>query len=373
MTSKERIYTVVKKGQAADRVPWTLNFGAYQSMWPHFMDAYKKSRGIEGYLFDVLDYDVLNVLAPEETGDTFCAGGLGWLSNGIDPEKYYTKAELSRPGVFVDAWGQLNVPWGEHPDNTNVEPPLKNAESIEELENYPIPEVDPAKIEPMRKDAEKIHAKEKYAIADCGGLFGGAWYLRGLENFMMDLYDDPSWCELLLDRVAEAMIKRVQATLSTGVDMIGFYDDLGTQNGPMLNPKMWTELVKPRWAKIFEAARKANPDVMIFMHSCGFVKDFIPEFIDIGLDILHPIQPEAMDVYEVAKEYQKDICFWGTMSMQKTMSFGTPADVEREVRERVERIGQNGHLILSPGNMFTPETPFENVDAYIEACRKYCG
>lgn len=372
MTSKERIYTVVKKGEAADRVPWTLNFGSYQSMWPKYMKEYKQSRKITENLFDLLDYDILNVQAPEATGQNGAAGGIGYLSNNIEPEKYYTKAQLSKPGVWVDSWGQLNVPWTEYPDIANVESPLANAQSIQELIDYPFPKLDMASAELCRKDAQAIHEKGKLASADCGGLFGASWYLRGLENYMVDMYEDPEWAMVIADRVTETLIERAKLTAAAGVDVFTYYDDLGTQTGPLLSPAMWREYFKPRWAKVFDAVRSLNPNAIIFMHSCGCVKDFIPDFIDIGLDILHPLQPETMDVYEVAKEYQKDICFWGTISMQKTLNLGTPQDVDNEVKERVERLGKNGHLILSPGNMFTPDTPFENVDALIEAFRKYC-
>jgi len=372
MTSKERMFQVIKKGQAADKVPWTLNFGAYQSMWPKYMKAYKESRGIHENLFDLLDYDVLNVQAPEETGVNGVAGGVGFLSNHIDPKAYYTPAQLSKPGAFVDGWGQLNIPWPENPDSANVLSPLANAQSLKEFEEYPFPPLDMDSAERCRKDAERIHARGKLASADCGGLFGACWYLRGLENYVIDMFEEPEWPLMLADRMTESQIRHAEVTADAGADVFCFYDDLGTQTGPILNPVQWREIFKPRWAKIFEAIRHKNPDAIIFMHSCGCVKDFIPDFIDIGLDVLHPLQAETMDLDWVSREYQKDICFWGTISMQKTMCCGTPADVDAEVRSRVEKMGQNGHLILSPGNMFTPDTPFENVDALIEACRKYC-
>lgn len=372
MTSKERIITVVKKGEAADKVPWSLNFGAYQTMRRSFLNRYKESRGIKENLFDLFDYDIIPIQAPEALDSNGESGTIKFLSNNIDPEKYYTKEQLSRPGAFVDGWGHLNIPWPNDPDCANVESPLANIESIEEIYEYPFPELDPASIEAARKDVEAIHAKNKFASSDCGGLFGASWYLRGMENYLMDMLAEPEWAEAIADKVTESLIKRVEVNASIGVDVFCYADDLGTQTAAQISPKLWRELIKPRWAKVFEAIRKANPNAFIFMHSCGYVKDFIPDFIDLGVDMLHPIQPEAMDVYEVAKEYQKYITFWGTTSMQKTVTLGTPQDIHNEIRERVEHIGQNGHLIISPGNMFSPETPFENVDAFIEACQKYC-
>ena len=373
MTSKERIYTVVKKGEAADKVPWSLNFGAYQTMKRGLMNRYKESRNIKEFLFDYCDYDILNVQSPEALGNSGEAGGISFLPNNIEPEKYYSKEQLSKPGAFIDNWGHLNIPWPEEPECANVESPLANIESVQEIYDYPFPELDPASVEAVRKDVEAIHAKGKLACSDCGGLFGASWYLRGMENYLMDMIAEPELAIAIADRMTESLIKRVEANAGAGVDVFCYADDLGTQTAPQISPALWREIFKPRWAKVFDRIRKLNPDAYIFMHSCGCIKDFIPDFIDLGIDMVHPIQPEAMDVYEAAKEYQKYITFWGTTSMQKTVSFGTPQDIHNEIRERVEKIGQNGHLIISPGNLFTADTPLENIDAFIEACRKYCG
>lgn len=369
MNAKERTYAVVRRHEAADRVPWTLNFGAYQCLPNPYLKAYRESRGITGTLYEYLDYDVFNVFAPEVTGEGE-AGGIACLSNGMDPAKYYTREELSKPGASVDAFCQLFI---RHPGFIEVKGPLEHAATLEEIKAYRFPQVDPESVKAAKAEIDRFHAMGKPVSADCGGLFGAVWYLLGLENFMCDLYEEPEFIEVLAEGMTELLIRRVTETARAGADLICFADDLGMQHTPQVDPRIWRKFFKPRWARVFEAARRVNPDVMLFMHSCGYVLDFIPDFIDIGLDALHPIQPEAMDVYEVARRYGKDLCLWGTISMQRTMPYGTPADVDREVRERVERIGRKGSFVLSPSNVFTADVPFENLDALIAACRRYCG
>jgi uroporphyrinogen decarboxylase len=116
--------------------------------------------------------------------------------------------------------------------------------------------------------------------------------------------------------------------------------------------------------------RSINPDIQIWYHSDGNITDIIPELIDIGVTILNPLQPECLDIHKLKQEYGKHLVFDGTVGTQTTMPFGTPDEVRRVIRERKEKLGQDGALILSPTHVLEPEVPIENILAFVEACRE---
>jgi len=139
----------------------------------------------------------------------------------------------------------------------------------------------------------------------------------------------------------------------------------------MFSPDMWRRFMKTRWAKVWSAARTIKPDIEIFYHSDGNILDIIPDLIEIGVTILNPIQPECLDPLMVKRRFGDRIVLHGTIGTQTTMPFGTPDQVRQTVRERVERLGADGALILAPTHVLEPEVPLANVEAFFEACREY--
>ena len=128
---------------------------------------------------------------------------------------------------------------------------------------------------------------------------------------------------------------------------------------------------RPRIKKVIDSARKENPDVLIAYHSCGYVKPFIKDFIDVGIDILNPIQPECMNFKEIHEEFGEEISFLGTLGTQTTMPFGTTDQVRRVVFENLEIAGDKGGLWVSPTHLLEPEVPWENIEAYVKACNDF--
>jgi uroporphyrinogen decarboxylase len=124
-------------------------------------------------------------------------------------------------------------------------------------------------------------------------------------------------------------------------------------------------------ARIIEEARMLKPDVIFFYHSDGYIEPIIPDFIEIGINVLNPVQPECMDPARLKKIYGDKLAFWGTIGLQHTLTFGTPEEVELEVKTRIETVGRNGGLYLSPTHVLPPETPYENIFAFVEAAKKY--
>ena len=139
----------------------------------------------------------------------------------------------------------------------------------------------------------------------------------------------------------------------------------------MIDVGFWERWLKPRLAKVISSAREVNPDVLIFYHSCGHVTPFIDQLIEIGVDILNPVQPESMSFDEVYDQYGKRISFWGTLGTQKLLPFGTAEDVYKTTISRLERCGDKGGIVIGPTHMVEPEVPWENLTAIVEAAKEF--
>ncbi|MCD6506900.1 hypothetical protein J7M22_09790 [Candidatus Poribacteria bacterium] len=152
-----------------------------------------------------------------------------------------------------------------------------------------------------------------------------------------------------------------------GVDMLLTGDDVGMQDRLMMSPQMRRRWLKPRLAKVIQAGKEINPKVHIYYHSDGNIEDIIPDLIEVGVDILNPVQPECMDPVKLKRLYGDKLTFWGTIGTQTTMPFGTPEEVKRVVHERVRTVGKGGGLVLAPTHVLEPDVPGENVIAFFEA------
>jgi len=136
----------------------------------------------------------------------------------------------------------------------------------------------------------------------------------------------------------------------------------------MFDINMWRRFIKSRWEKVYRAAKSKNPDIKVWYHSDGNIIEIIPELIEIGVDIINPIQPECADPVEIKKLYGDKLVLDGTIGTQTTLPFGTPADVRELIRERKKTLGQDGALIISPTHLVEPEVPIDNVIAFYEEC-----
>ncbi len=197
-----------------------------------------------------------------------------------------------------------------------------------------------------------------------------AWALRGFERLLTDLAADPDLARRILDipyRYHLAVAKKMAAL---GVDMIWLGDDIGAQNGMLISPAQWRRFLKPLLADIISEVKSARPGIRIAYHSDGDIRPIIPELVDIGVDILNPVQPACMDPADIKKKYGDKLSFWGTIDEQHTLPFGTAEDVAREVRTRLETVGYDGGLIIGPTHHVQLDTPLENFWAMVRAIRE---
>lgn len=287
--------------------------------------------------------------------------------DGKDFTGYY--ADISIPeNAQIDSEGVLHVPGSAYHFTHRVSP-LRNAENFEELENFPYPGVKECE-KGLAEKVESAHAGGMAASGPVVHMYETAWQIRGYEEFLVDMKTRPEWCEYILDRLAEKNVKKAEAAARAGVDYLVTGDDVANQISLMFSIADWRRFIKPRWEKVYSAARAIKPDIEIWYHSDGNIFSIIPELIEIGVTMLNPVQPECMDPAEVGRLFGDRIVIDGTIGTQTTMPFGTTEEVRRVVRDRAETLGGDGALILSPTHSIEPEVPLENIEAFLDEARK---
>jgi uroporphyrinogen decarboxylase len=205
---------------------------------------------------------------------------------------------------------------------------------------------------------------DRFRIFQIGfSLYERAWTLRGMENLMVDFHDHPQFVGQLLDRIAEYNIAQVSEALKYDIDAVYFGDDWGQQRGLQMGPKTWRRFIYPVLKRMYGVVRAAGKFVMI--HSCGDVDELFDDLARIGLNCFNPFQPEVMNVDELLPRYRGRLAFHGGMSTQRTLPFGTAADVREETRRLVE-LGRDGGYIFAPAHDVEGDVPLENILAMLE-------
>ena len=296
-------------------------------------------------------------------------GGPHWRSR-LTPFIVGVGAVDTDPKVAIDdkyvrdgyggIWRQDVRPW-------HLEKPPLSEPSLDGY-TFPAPEsfFRPEKKEKARKTCAE-HA-DSFLVGQLGwGLFERSWNLRGFENILMDAIAEPDFFEAVLDLLTELYLQFVKYTIDLPIDGILFGDDWGDQRGVTLGPERWRRFLKPRWAKIFEAVHQHGKIAMC--HSCGSVADIIPDLIEIGLDVLESVQPEAagMNPYELKARWGNKITFWGCLGSQSTIPFGTPDTIRKEIAHLRSEMSRGGGYILAPAKPLQIETPTQNAVAIVEA------
>jgi uroporphyrinogen decarboxylase len=192
-----------------------------------------------------------------------------------------------------------------------------------------------------------------------------AWALRGYDSLLSDLVSDPDLADAILEIPYQYHLTAARKLVEMGVDMIWIGDDVGAQRSMIMSPRHWRRFLKPRMANFISTLKAINPMVKVAYHSDGNLLPIIPELIEIGLDVLNPIQPMCMDPADLKERYGDRLCFWGSVDEQQTLPFGSQEDVESEIRTRLRTVGKGGGLIIGPTHHVQLDTPMENFWAMI--------
>jgi uroporphyrinogen decarboxylase len=195
-------------------------------------------------------------------------------------------------------------------------------------------------------------------------LFERAWTMRGMERLFVDMVEAPGFVHELLDAICDYNVALVKQAVRYDIDSVHFGDDWGSQRGLLMGPKRWEEFLKPRLARQYAAAKEGGKFVTI--HSCGMVQSVFPQLVEIGLDCFNPFQPEVMDPYEMKAQFGKHLSFWGGVSTQRLLPYGTPDEVRIEARRLMAEVGRDGGYILAPAHAIPGDAKPENIMALIE-------
>lgn len=208
----------------------------------------------------------------------------------------------------------------------------------------------------------------QYRIIWVGDLWERATFMRGMEPLLLDVVLHPAFVEELLEHLAWGLRQTVEL-LVHGYDFeaIAVSDDYGTQRGLLLSPASWRRLIRPHLATIYAIAHDHGRAV--FHHTCGHVEPIVGDLVDLGLDILHPVQPEANDLLRMKRQYGRHLTFCGGVPTQRLLVGGTPDQVRAEVRRLKRQMGEGGGYILEPGITLQADVPLDNVVAMMEEAR----
>jgi len=270
------------------------------------------------------------------------------------------QTEILDVNKFRDAFGAI---WELKPGEdigTVIENPLKEAT----LKNYTFP--DPGKI--MELDNIPLFIdkyKDKFIMGAIGfSFYERAWILRGIEPILTDFLENPSFVEELFEKITEFNLTITKNLCQFPIDAFHFGDDWGKQHGLLIDPDLWRKFFKKRLKKMYDVVHDAGLPVSI--HSCGDITEIIPDLIEIGVNIISPLQAEALDFKFLKKKYGDNLAFWGGVSTQRTLPHGTPDDVRAEIKERINVLAKNGGYILAPSHELQGDIPLENMLAFID-------
>ncbi len=375
MTHRERVLRALNH-QAPDRVP--LDLGGFQTgIMVQAYDRLKKHLGI-GTKTEILE-PMQQLAVPEEKVLTHFDIDTRYIfPRPAKPWKPAKKRDGS--STYDSDFGKQKLIKKSHWHYYEfLDYPLAKAD-VKDLDSFPHwPDPDaPARTAGLREDVEAIRSRTDCAIVAVLGSASmeQAWYLCGLERFLMDIVRNPKFIEKLLDKVAGIEIALYEKFLDvTGkyLDVVQLWGDFGGQDGPLISPDFVRKVIMPRDRDIVRLIkRKTNAKVM--WHSCGAVYDFIPDLIRMGVDILNPVQVAARgmgDTARLKREFGKDISFWGGIDTQHVLPFGSVREVEAEVKKRIDDLSGEGGYVLAAVHNIQDEVPAENIAAMFERAREY--
>jgi uroporphyrinogen decarboxylase len=267
--------------------------------------------------------------------------------------------EEVKPGYFKDYFGVI---WNKTVDKTLGvvdDPPLKEAG----FSDFRFPDPDQIPVYDFIEKNNKEYSDRFHMISIGFTLFERAWSLMGMENLMINMLLEPDFIHELLDRITEYNIKVIENATSLGIDCVHLGDDWGSQNSLLISREMWREFIKPRLYRTCKMAKEKG--LLVSLHCCGKVDELIPDMIECGVDVFDPFQPEVMDIFALREQYRNKLAFWGGLSVQKTLPYGTPQDVIDESKKILAEIAPGGGYIFSPSHSLTGDIPVENIKAFL--------
>ena len=363
MNSRERVFKALKKiNGMPDRVPvqfdlcrqLTESFGRKLKIEPDYALSY----------YEDLTYRIsANEIRTRMGSDVVVVGGT--VPAGYSPE-------IVQGNITKNEFGMHMKPTSLYVEV--VKCPLENATTISDIENYSFP--DPyakGRFEKAQRDIER-YGNTWFIIGDVEiSLFEMAWHLTGLEKYLFSMLCDEPWLNLLDDRVEEWSTGLAMQLVKAGVDALWLGEDLGSQTSTLIAPEDWRIRFKPRHKRMIEKLRKENPDIIIIMHSDGAVAPLIDDFIEIGVDVYNPVQPNVSgsDPKELKNKYGDRISFFGGIDQQSLLPSGNIGMIRAEIKERISILGKGRGYLLAPAHILQPDVSMDTIETMILAAREF--
>lgn len=296
---------------------------------------------------------------------------LGLKAGYLDAPRLYPRETLPADTVFdVFGVGHSHQPHCHH--MTHMHHPLAGEIQVDEILNYPLPHIPPEAPSQLNKQVREVHSRGLAAVGSMAcTIWETAWYLRSMEDLMADMMSDDEGAAIHFDRITDLACRRIEAYARAGTDLVMLGDDIGMQSTILMSVDLWSTWIKPRLARVIAAGRAIKPDVLIHYHSCGYVLPFIPHLIEVGVDILNPVQPECMAFQDVQTIAAGRLSFWGTIGTQTTLPFGTVQEVRAAVLKNLQACGPSGGIVIAPTHLVEPEVPWENLTAMAAAANEF--
>ena len=362
MNSKERVNLALRRSGTPDRVP--VQFDLCAPLLKGFGEKYGiPIRMSPSYYEDVTYRISANDLRTAMGSDCVVVGG------GL-PSGYSHQA--TPDGCIINEFG-MEMRQGLYYMDV-VRCPLAEVHSTAQVQAFPFPNpYASGRFETAKGDIE-TYKKDYFIIGDVElTMFEMAWHMVGMEKFMVDMASQEEYIEMLLDKTMEFSIGIAKQLAGLGVDGLWFGDDFGEQNGMMISPRMWRAIYKPRFAQVFQEARRANPDVLIMYHCDGAISPILDDLIEIGMDVFNPVQPNVPghEAQDLKGKFGDRLSFWGAIDQQVLLPRGTAEEIEADVAEKIRILGAGGGYMCSPAHILQADTSMENVEAFLSAVKKH--
>jgi uroporphyrinogen decarboxylase len=362
MNSRERVVRALTRQGLPDRVP--LQFDLSRSLGDRFSEKY----GIRAHYTSSYYEDVTYRLS---NNDLRVAMGSDCVIVGASLPRGY-EHPTDESGCFTNEFGMKMRPGLVYMDV--VEHPLANVQTPEEIAAFPFP--DPL-ADGRYDDAAFYISRYKathFIIGDMElTMFDMMQQLLGLEKLLVDMAEGAPYLESLMDKCKDFALEVGKKLTGLGVDAIWAGDDFGAQNGMLISPRMWRRYFKERYRQVYAELKAINPEVLICQHCDGAVAPILGDWIDVGLEVFNPVQPNVPghEPEDLKSKFGDRMAFWGAIDQQKLLPFGTPKEIEADVKSKIDVLGRGGGYMAAPAHIIQSDTPMENVEAFIAAVKRY--
>lgn len=373
LSSRKRVALAIHH-QEPDRVPISLGGSAnhltenlYRLLKQHFKFEDNGRRTLVGF-YSTPDYTPLLECLGTDMRFLHLRPVKSFIMNPV--------AQNFKP--FVDEWGlRHELLSGFY--NLGGEP-LGYLETIADIEKYAWPDPYlPERVEGLKAEADQLYHFTEYSLVGHRPVYGNAWemarFLLGMEKALFMTAKDRALFEAFFDKLSDVLDGFYEVFLNEVgpyIQIVEMAEDLGTNNGPMINPKFYREVMWSYHRRTIERIKKKAPHVKVMLHCDGAIRRFIPDLIEAGFDILNPIESHliGMEPAGLKKDFGMDLVFMGGVDLKNVLTKGTRSDIQKEIRTRIEEMGKGGGYILAPSHNFTNDVPLENLLTFFEEGKK---